>query len=342
MLRLLGIIVTVLFAIATAIVSWPQFFRLEQVTPVAQIVSMRGVLVVAFAALTLLFLLLALARPMRGFAMSVALVAGIGAIAGGVTLGMRGYGESLPPETESSVRVMTWNTAGDATGAYQIAQSAVAMDADIIALPETAQTVGEDVAVEMRELGRPMWVHHVQYNKDIERGPQSWVTTILISPDLGDYAVIDSSDDGTSNTGMLPSAVVMPVDGTGPTVVAVHAIAPRPAYMDSWQQDLRWIADQCPQDLNVIIAGDFNATLDHMSPLAAGSGQLGYCHDAAAATGNGAVGTWPTDVPSLLSTPIDHVMHSDHWRATGSVVLTTLDGTGSDHRPLIVQLEPVD
>jgi hypothetical protein len=138
---------------------------------------------------------------------------------------MRGYGEALPAETASSVRVMTWNTAGDATGAYRIAQSAVAMNADIVALPETAQSVGEDVAIEMRELGRPMWVHHVQYNKEIERGPQSWVTTILISPDLGDYAVIDSSDDGSSNTAILPSAVVMPVDGTGSRICAGSPIS---------------------------------------------------------------------------------------------------------------------
>lgn len=337
---MLGILVTVLFAIATAVVTWPHFFRVEQTLPFAQIVSMRGVLVVAFALLTLLFLLLALARPLRGFAMSIALVAGIGAIAGGVTLGLRGYGDTLPPQTESSVRVMTWNTAGDATGADEIAQTAVAMDADIVALPETAQTVGEEVAIEMRDLGRPMWVHHVQFNEEIERGPQSWVTTILISPDLGDYAVIESSDDGSSNTQMLPSAVVMPVDGTGPIVVAVHAVAPRPAYMDVWRQDLRWIADQCPQHANVIIAGDFNATLDHMTSLAADGADLGYCRDAAATTGNGGVGTWPTDVPSLLSTPIDHVMHSAHWRATGSIVLTNLDGAGSDHRPLVVQLEP--
>lgn len=340
MLRVLGILVTVLFAIATAVVTWPQFFRLEHTLPFAQIVSMRGVLVVGFAMVTLLFLLMALARPLRGFAMSIALVAGIGAIAGGLTLAVRGYGDTLPPETETSVRVMSWNTAGDATGAYQIAQTAVAMDADIIALPETAQEVGEDVAVTMRELGRPMWVHHVQYNEEIERGPQSWVTTILISPDLGDYAVIESSDDGSNNTQLLPSAVVMPVDGTGPTVVAVHAIAPRPAYMDVWRQDLRWIADQCPEGEDVIIAGDFNATLDHMSSLAYEGADLGYCRDAAAATGNGGVGTWPTDVPSLLGTPIDHVMHSDAWKATGSIVLTNLDDAGSDHRPLVVQLEP--
>ncbi|GAB3268472.1 endonuclease/exonuclease/phosphatase family protein [Microbacterium lacusdiani] len=340
MLRLLGILVTVVFAIATAVLTWPSFFHLERTVPVAQIVSMRGVMVAGFAVLTLLFLLFALARPLRGFAMSMALVAAIGAIAGGVTLGMRGYGDALPAETESSVRVMTWNTAGDATGAYQIAQTAVAMNADIIALPETAQSVGEDVAIEMRELGRPMWVHHVQYHEEIERGPQSWVTTILISPDLGDYAVIESSDDGTSNTQVLPSAVVMPVDGTGPTVVAVHAIAPRPSYMQLWQQDLQWIADQCPAGEDVIIAGDFNATVDHMTSLAADGYDLGYCRDAAAQTGNGGVGTWPTDVPALLATPIDHVMHSDSWRATGSIVLTNLDGAGSDHRPLVVQLEP--
>ncbi|GGH49567.1 endonuclease/exonuclease/phosphatase family protein [Microbacterium album] len=341
MLRLLGFLTAALFAVATAAVTWPQFFRLEQTAPFAQIVSLRGVMVAGFAGLTLVFLLFAIARPLRGFAMVMALVSAVGAIAGGVTLGMRGYGASLPAATDTSIRVMTWNTAGEATGAYDIAQTAVAMDADIVALPETAERVGTEVAVQMRELGRPMWVHHVQYNKEIELGPHSWVTTILISPELGDYAVIPSSDDGSSNTQLLPSAVVMPVDGTGPTVVAVHAVAPRPAYMDVWQQDLRWIADQCPAGANVIVAGDFNATLDHMASLGLGGGDLGYCRDAAATTGNGAIGTWPTDVPALLSAPIDHVMHSEHWEATGSVVLTNLDGAGSDHRPLVVQLEPV-
>jgi hypothetical protein len=38
-LRLLGILVTVAAAIATAVVTWPQFFRLEQTFPFAQIVS---------------------------------------------------------------------------------------------------------------------------------------------------------------------------------------------------------------------------------------------------------------------------------------------------------------
>ncbi len=50
---------------------------------------------------------------------------------------------------------------------------------------------------------------------------------LLISPDLGDYAVIESSVEGTTNTSTVPSAVAMPVDGDGPTVVAAHAVAPR-------------------------------------------------------------------------------------------------------------------
>lgn len=339
-MRVLGFLFTVLFACATAVLSFPRFFRVEHVFPIAQIIAVRGLLVVCFAGIALFFLLVAASRAARGFALSMAMVAAIGAILGGVALGMRGYGDdTLPAATDTSVRVMTWNTAGDATGAFRVAQTAIAMDADIIALPETAQSVGEQVAVEMRELGRPMWVHHVAYNDQDAPTPQAWETTILISPELGDYSVIESSSDGSSNTTVLPSAVAMPVDGTGPIVVAVHAVAPRPAYMDAWRDDLRWIADQCA-DGNVIIAGDFNATIDHMQRFGVDGHDLGYCSDAAAETGNGAVGTWPTSVPSLLGTPIDHVLHSDAWRPTGSIVLTNLDKAGSDHRPLVVQLEP--
>ncbi|NKF33496.1 endonuclease/exonuclease/phosphatase family protein, partial [Pseudomonas sp. BGM005] len=53
---------------------------------------------------------------------------------------------------------------------------------------------------------------------------------------------------------------------------------------------------------------------------------------------NGYSGTWPSSLPTLLSTPIDHVMASPNWTPTGSVVID--DAGGSDHRGLIVQLEP--
>lgn len=342
MLRLLGVLVTIALAIATAVVTWPQFFRLENTFPFAQLVAVRGPVAVAFAAATLLALFLSLAKPIRAFAASIALVCFIGAGVNGAIMLTRGVGtDALPQATETSLRVMTWNTAGEATPAETIAQTAVVMNAQIVALPETSEEVGERVAEAMSELGSPMWVHHVAYNDEVAYGPQAWETTLLISPSLGDYSVIDSSSDGSSNTGTVPSLVAMPVTGDGPIVVAVHAVAPRPEAMDAWQNDLRWVADQCSTD-NVILVGDFNATLDHMAGYGSDGGTMGLCNDAASTTGNGSVGTWPTNVSALVGAPIDHVMISSKWVATGSVVLRTLDDSGSDHRPLIVQLEPAD
>ncbi|MBS1696917.1 MAG: endonuclease/exonuclease/phosphatase family protein [Actinobacteria bacterium] len=342
MLRLIGILLTVLFAIATVIVTWPQFFHLEQTFPITQIVASRALLVLAFGAILILALLLMLARPLRGFAASIALVALIGGGASAAILAMRGIdtADTLPTKTASSVRVLAWNTAGEAVPADVIAKTIVAQKADIVALPETTEAVGEDIALMLRDAGHPMWVHHVQYRPEVTKGPDSWQTTVLISPSLGDYSVIPSSADGSSNTSSVPSAVVMPVTGDGPTVVAVHTVAPREDAMTGWADDLRWVADQCPAGRNVILAGDFNATLDHMGPLGVDGGDLGACRDAASRTGSGAVGTWPTSVPSLIGAPIDHVMTTAQWRPTGSAVLPA-DAGGSDHRALITQLERV-
>ncbi|WP_144877177.1 endonuclease/exonuclease/phosphatase family protein [Microbacterium sp. 1.5R] len=338
MLRLLGILFTVLLAIATAVVVWPQFFHLEQTWPFAQIVAVRGLVLGALLVVAVLALLLLLARPLRGFAASVLIVALLGAGATGVVGMTRGFGGStMPAATDTSIRVLTWNTAGDAVSAEQIAQQILDQGADIVALPETTEAVGEQIAVMLREQGHPMWVHHVQFQPDVVDGPKSWHTTVLVSPELGEYSVIESSEDGSSNTGSVPSAVLMPVGGTGPTIVAVHAVAPRMEEMEQWRSDLRWIADQCPEG-DFVLAGDFNATVDHMAGLGVEGGNMGYCRDVASRTGNGLGGTWPSSLPALLSAPIDHVMASPNWTPTGSVVID--DAGGSDHRGLVVQLEP--
>lgn len=335
MIRLLAVLLTVFSAIVAAVLTWPAFFRLERTFPIVQIVSFRGLLALAFAAVCVGALLFALARPIRGFALSLALISGVAAIANGGIMLNRGLGgDTLPAATDSSLRVMTWNTAGAATPADAVAKTAVAMDADIVALPETTVENGEAIAIAMREMGRPMWVHHTDYD-----GWAAQSTTMLISPDLGDYSVIESSRDGTSNTRIVPSVVAMPTNGDGPIVVAAHAVAPRASYMADWQADLQWLADQCVEE-NVIMAGDFNATLDHMIGLGVDGAAIGQCNDAAAHTGNGAVGTWSSNYPALAGAPIDHVMYGSHWHPTGSVVLRSMDASGSDHRPVVVQLEP--
>jgi hypothetical protein len=68
-LRLLGILFTVLCAIGAAVLTWPAFFRVERVFPIAQIVSFRGVLAGVFIAAAVVALLLAIARPIRALAL---------------------------------------------------------------------------------------------------------------------------------------------------------------------------------------------------------------------------------------------------------------------------------
>ncbi|MDT0156712.1 endonuclease/exonuclease/phosphatase family protein [Microbacterium sp. ARD32] len=338
MLRLLGILVTVLFAIAAAILVWPQFFHLEGTFPIAQLIASRALVIGGFLVVALLALLMLIARPLRGFAASLLIVALLGAGATAAVGAVRGIGsESLPAKTDQALRVLTWNTNGAAVPAEKIAQVVEEQDVDIVALPETSEKVGERIAILMREAGNPMWVHNVNIRPDVVNGPQAWQTTILISAKLGEYSVITSSRDGSSNTGSVPSVVAMPVDGSGPTIVAVHAVAPRRDAMSRWQSDLAWIADQCPAG-DFILAGDFNATLDHLAPFGVDGGTVGRCRDAASSTGNGMLGTWPATLPALVGAPIDHIMSSDGWRATGSQVLE--DAGGSDHRALVAQLEP--
>lgn len=338
MFRLLGVLVTVLFAIATAIVVWPQFFLLEQTFPFAQLIAVRGAVLAGFLVIAVVSLLLLFARPLRGFAASILIVALLGAAATGAIGAVRGFGTGeLPEKTDGSVRVLTWNTAGEAVSAETVADTILSQQVDVVSLPETAESVGERIAIMLREQGHPMWVHHVRFG-DVANGPQAWETTILISPALGDYSVIGSSADGSSNTSSVPSAVAMPVSGDGPTIVAVHAVAPRVEAMTRWQSDLKWIADQCPAG-DFILAGDFNATIDHMAALGVDGGDIGNCRDAATRTGTGATGTWPASYPELLGAPIDHVMASANWEPTGSLVL---DAAGSDHRALLVQLEPAE
>lgn len=338
MLRLVGILITLLFAIATAILVWPQFFELETTFPITQMIASRAVVLGGFAVVAVLALLLMIARPLRGFAASILIVALIGAGATGVVGAMRGFGGAeLPAKTDAALRVLTWNTNGAAVSADQIARVIDEQQVDIVSLPETAEEVGEQIALKMRAAGNPMWVHHVNIRPDVKNGPQAWQTTILISAELGQYSVIASSQDGSSNTGSVPSVVAMPVDHGGPTIVAVHAVAPREAAMSKWRSDLAWIADQCPAG-DFILAGDFNATVDHMASFGTAGGTMGQCRDAASATGNGMLGTWPADLPALVGAQIDHIMASANWTPTGTAVLD--DAGGSDHRALVAQLEP--
>lgn len=332
--RILAATFIVAIAAALIVAAWPQLFSLEQTAGVAQVVSLRGLAAaVAFVAVLGLTLISLLSARMHRFTASLAVVALAFSALSLVVLATRGFGSpGFETKAESDVTVLSWNTLGDAPGASTIAELALLNDADVVTLPETTRELGFEIAQLMTDANRPMWVHTVAYDEI----SKSRSTTILISVDLGEYDV----DLSTRTTSTLPSVVAVPQDGEGPTFIAVHAVAPVRGEMANWRSDLEWLAEQCRAS-NVILAGDFNSTIDHYASLTDGGDfALGSCIDAASVTDNAAVGTWPTQLPALLGAPIDHVMASSDWSITGMRVIKSHDGNGSDHRPILATLSP--
>jgi len=334
--RILAAVVILAVAAGLLVALWPQLLGLATAAGVAQVVSLRGLGAAAALGLAILLTLVALvARPLRRFAASLALVFFVFTLATIAVLSTRGFGSpGFESANDNTVTVLSWNTLGDAPGAQTIAALALDSNADVISLPETSRETGQQVADLMNGAGVNMAVFTVAYD-EISKARS---TTLLISTDLGKYDV----DENATTTAVLPTVVATPRDGTGPTIIAVHAVAPIPGEMTNWRSDLQWLADACPGG-NIVMAGDFNSTIDHYAGLGGAASTrtaLGACADAGLATGNAAVGTWPAALPALLGSPIDHVMATANWRVTGARVIQSQDGAGSDHRPILVQLSP--
>jgi endonuclease/exonuclease/phosphatase (EEP) superfamily protein YafD len=138
-----------------------------------------------------------------------------------------------------------------------------------------------------------------------------------------------------------PSALAQPAArldlpcGQSVQLVCVHSLPPRPAWsrraVGNWRRDLSMLP--APGDVPVILAGDFNATLDHAQFRRLL--RLGYA-DAASRAGNGLAPTWgppPRGAPGLLA--IDHVL-VDPRCAVQATSVRRLPGT--DHRAVCVEV----
>lgn len=334
--RILAVVVVLAAAVGLLILAWPQLFGLQRADGIAQAVALRGALgALALLAMLLLVLLAMLWRRARRWlaAMAILLIAFAGAQAW--VLGARGFGgQGFQTPSEGAVTVLSWNTLGDAPGPEAIAELVRESGADVVALPETTYETGAEVVAILAAGGTPM--QQFTYAYDTVSASKS--TTLLVSAELGAY----EADLSRPTTAVLPSVVATPVDGVGPTLVAVHAVAPIRGEMDGWREDLEWLAEVCAIP-GAIVAGDLNSTVDHWAGLAdpaVDGADVGACRDAAIATGSGALGTWPTWLPAVVGAPIDHVLTTPGWTTTGFRVVGSRDGHGSDHRPVLAQLEP--
>src|SRR5690606_27433133 len=135
---------------------------------------------------------LAFVRVLRPLMISLVLVGMLFAAANVAVLALRGIdngtvaAEQEAASAEGRITVLAWNNLGDAPGMEAIAALALETKADIVALPETTDETATEVAIAMRDAGQPMWV--VTSSFDLVAKARS--TTLLISPELGDYTVI--------------------------------------------------------------------------------------------------------------------------------------------------------
>jgi hypothetical protein len=120
----------------------------------------------------------------------------------------------------------------------------------------------------------------------------------VIADHLGDYQV----DQAAVATPGLPRVVLRPVDGTGSTILAAHLFPPLPSQMGTWRAGQQWVADKCDSP-DLIVAGDLNATVDHLWGLGDGDGLIGPSEDAFVSAGAAAVGTLAGLRTALASVP---------------------------------------
>ncbi|GAA4670683.1 endonuclease/exonuclease/phosphatase family protein [Frondihabitans cladoniiphilus] len=332
--RFVSFVLLLALAAALLVVVLPQLVGVQREHYTAQLVSFRGIAAVAAVVVAVVLLLVAiLLRPIRGFLRGAAVLLVVFALVSAGIVFERGTGDTkFQAKATGDITVLSWNTEGSRPGAATIAALALATKADVVSLPETSKATADAVTAALTAAGKPMQEFNLTYD---ELDP-SHSTSLLISTALGKY----TQSTATKTTETLPTVIATPDDASKPIIVGVHSAAPVPALLSEWRSGLSYLAKLCSGD-DMVMAGDFNSTLDHQAGLGDQSAALGNCRDAAQATGNAGVGTWPTRLPALLGTPIDHVMATADWRATGMRVIETQDEAGSDHRPIVAQLSPV-
>ncbi|WP_053203309.1 endonuclease/exonuclease/phosphatase family protein [Jiangella muralis] len=311
-------------ALLAVVVVWPQAFGSSGAYGPAQVVALRGLTVAAGVVATVLVAVLAV--TIRRARWPLAAVAGVVAAAtvfsAGVLLSRGLSSDAVPAEAPGEVRVLAFNTLYDGAGPRVVADLVTATGADVVVLPETSR---ETTARAAELAGGGFQVLHHQVDAGITSA-----TGLLVASSLGTYG--EPRPDPSSGLG---SFTVRPTAGSdGPPITAVHAWPPTADAMSRWRSDTEWAVRRCRDDEGAIVAGDFNATLDHPALRSPGP-----CADAAGSRSAAGTGTWPAGWPSWAGTPIDHVLADA--RTWDVVSFSVLDATGgSDHRPVLAVLRP--
>jgi len=307
-----------LFTSFVAVPVLPDLFGLDRRSPFVQLVSMRPWLLVGvLAVVVLLGVVLVFERRVLPFAAGVlaVLVAGAGLV----------LPRALPDPgaaTGDPLRVLAFNAYEGDADADELASVIEEHRPDVVAISESGPRFAEQIAERVEPLG-----YRVHVTTDDEDDDDVEEVTALVADRLGDVDVRVGDDTTT-----FPYIEVSGGELGELRFVAFHSVAPVPGSVPDWNDDLALLSRWCSGPTPAVIAGDFNATLDHSALRAGAAG----CADAAAQRGAGLIPTWsPSPRVRLFGPQIDHVFATDGITAE---TFEVHDVAGSDHRAILTTL----
>lgn len=286
------------------------WIQLEAFTPF-------GLLLYAAAAVLLASRLL-VRRRVRSWVTVVGVVAVLGLVVHAWWFAPQVTGANPPPAAGAErVVVMSANIASGAADGIDLVRRASDEDVDLLVVQEIA-------AADLADMDRAGLDELLPYRVGAP-GTNGDGTMLFARTELTDAEPIETLHDGWV------------VEMGDLTVLAVHPWAPTEP--DSWAADLEVVEQAVGEHDPDLVAGDFNATVDHapMRDLA----DAGY-RDAGELANQGWQPTWPASrtvdvlgvaLPALVQ--IDHVLVGPELAALG---MHTVELPDSDHRAVVAEV----
>jgi endonuclease/exonuclease/phosphatase (EEP) superfamily protein YafD len=304
-------VVAWLLALACAAWAAMRLFGLEHGFPLVPLVAMTPY--VAVAAVGVVVIAVLLRRR------AAALVAAVAALALVAVVAPRALGGPTEPEGDAgpTLRVLTVNMRYGRGSAPAVVALVRRTHADVLSVQEL--TSGLIVALDRAGLGSDMPYYSLRPAED--------------ASGTGLYArmPLRRVPQPAAQFGMVWATTR--VRG-GPTfdLIDVHPAAPERGAVGDWDSDMHSLPPASPDGRLRIMAGDFNATLDHEAMRRVID--TGY-EDAAAVVGAGLHTTWPAGRAFPPGVAIDHVL-ADKRVGVRAVSIHPVPGT--DHRALFAEL----
>ncbi|MBA3905490.1 MAG: endonuclease/exonuclease/phosphatase family protein [Pseudonocardiales bacterium] len=307
-----------LFTAAAAIGLLPDLlFGLDHRSPWVQLVSFRWQLLVAGAVLLVVLGLVTLrVRAAWPFTVGLLVVLLIGA----GMVAPRAIADPAPTGG-TLFTVLSFNTYEGSADVNALTDLIRAARPDVVGLPEAGQQFESRLAPLIEPLGYRLRSSTGEGTPDVQG------VTAAVAARLGDVSFKVGH-----NTSSFPDIEMSGGALGAMRVIAFHSVAPVPGSVGDWRDDMALLPNWCAGPTPAIVAGDFNATLDHSLMRA---GMVG-CGDAASQRGDGLVPTWgPTDRTRAIGPQIDHVLATKGIEASSFRVV---DLPGSDHHALLTTL----